>query len=168
MAKGSAEPTPARTPTVPFGGIRVIAEVVMQMNKIIELEATPRMGLSFASSLIAFRPKGVAAFDRPKMLAVKLMMIAPMAGWSSGTSGKRRRVSGASRCAIQRIIPASLPICIRPSTKIMMPVRLITSWTELFALSSICVLTACMRDWSSTTSPSGVWRTISTSPAKAA
>ena len=50
---------------------------------------------------MALRPKGVAALPTPIMLAEMLRIIAPMAGESAGTSGKRRRMTGRSARAME-------------------------------------------------------------------
>jgi hypothetical protein len=112
-----------------------MAEVLIARKSTIGLEATPGSGFNRSSSTIAFRPKGVAALPSPKMLAAKFITIELMAGWSGGTSGKRRRSRGASFPAIHRSRPPSRAIRITPSMKIMMPVRRITSSTPALALA---------------------------------
>ena len=67
MDPALSEPSAARVAITPVGS-RVTAEVLMARKSAIELVATPFTGLSFSSSTIAFRPKGVAAFPRPSML----------------------------------------------------------------------------------------------------
>ena len=80
IAQGSAELAAARTPIVPSGGSRVIAELLMARNSTIASEAEPEWRLRRASSDIAFSPKGVAALPSPTTFEAMFMIIAPMAG----------------------------------------------------------------------------------------
>ena len=77
---GGDLPAARSAPTVPLGGINVMAEVLIARKSTMGFEATPGSGFSFASSDMAFRPKGVAALPRPSMLAAMFMIMAPMAG----------------------------------------------------------------------------------------
>jgi hypothetical protein len=135
IAKGSADPAAARTATVPLGGSRVIAEVLMARNRTMAFEAEPGVGLSFSSSAMALSPKGVAALPRPKMLDAMFITMAPIAGWSAGTSGNKRRSRGARPRAMASRRPASKATRISPSMNTMMPTRPITSVTASLALS---------------------------------
>src|SRR6478736_8924908 len=63
-------------------------ELVLIARKVhIAFEATPGRGLSVSRSFIARMPSGVAALERPRMLAAMFISIEPMAGCSGGTSG---------------------------------------------------------------------------------
>ena len=79
------------------------------------------------------------------MLVAKFITSAPIAGCSGGTSGKRRRISGAIARAIARSSPPSIATRIRPSIRIMTPVRLMTSVTACFAPSKLAADTSCIR-----------------------
>ena len=100
-------------------GMSWIDAVLIARKVHIALEATPGRGLSFSSRLIARRPSGVAALPRPSMFAAMFMSIAPIAGCSAGTSGKRRTISGRSARArictkpdrsASRMIPSQIAI----------------------------------------------------------
>ena len=64
--------------TVP--GMSVRLDVVSARKVHMALDATPGVGLRRARSSIALSPSGVAAFPRPRMLAVSAMMIDALAG----------------------------------------------------------------------------------------
>ena len=134
IAHGSLELAAARTPIVPSGGSMVTAEALIARKRTIAFEAEPPPRLSFESSLIAFSPKGVAAFAMPSMFDAMFMTIAPMAGWSGGISGNSRRVSGVSVRATMSRSPASNTTRMSPRKKTMTPTSPITSCTALFAL----------------------------------
>ena len=56
-------------------------EAVFTVKKVhMALVAVPGMGLSFCNSVMARRPRGVAALARPSILAAIFMTMAPMAG----------------------------------------------------------------------------------------
>ena len=93
---------------------------------------------------MAFKPNGVAAFPSPSMLVAKFITMAPMAGWSAGTSGNKRRISGAISWEIQRSMPPWRATPIRPRKTTMVPVSAITRSTALRAESKIEADTACM------------------------
>ena len=80
MAAGSAEPAAARSAMVPVGAISVIAAVLMARKSTIESVATPGCGFRRESSLMALRPKGVAALPMPSTFEAKFITMAPMAG----------------------------------------------------------------------------------------
>ena len=92
MPKGSTEPAEARTPITPVGKM-LRPEVLIAKNSTMAFVATPGRRLRRLSSCIALMPKGVAALVRPIMFAAMFMIIAPMAGWSGGTSGKSRTIT---------------------------------------------------------------------------
>ncbi len=72
---------------------------------------------------MALIPKGVAALPRPSMLAAMFIVIAPMAGESDGTEGKRRRSTGRARRPSARTRPASSATFMRPSQSASTPAR---------------------------------------------
>jgi hypothetical protein len=145
IAHGSADCAAARTPMVPRGGSSVIDDALMARNSTIAFEAQGAPPLSRESSLMAFRPKGVAALPMPRMFDAKFMIIADIAGCSAGTSGKRRRISGASQRATASRRPASKAIRISPRKKTITPTSPITSWTADFACSKTAATTSPMR-----------------------
>jgi len=118
MAEGSAEPFSARSPMIPVGS-RAMPLVLMARKSTMALLAVPLSALSSSSSFMAFRPKGVAALPRPRALAAMFMTMAPMAGWSGGTSGKSRTRTGRMRRAMKRRPPASSSTFIRPRKSAM-------------------------------------------------
>ena len=104
-------------------GSSVTDAVLMTRNRICASLAVSLEGLSFCSSCIALMPSGVAALSRPSMLAPMFMVIAPSAGWFAGTSGNRRRNSGARPRVRMSSMPARSPIFITPSHSAITPVR---------------------------------------------
>ena len=55
-------------------------EVLIARKRIIALVAVPLLVFRRSSSIIAFRPKGVAAFPKPSRLEDIFKIIAPIAG----------------------------------------------------------------------------------------
>ena len=76
---GSCEPAATRSPITPVGS-NVTDEVFMAKNSAIALLAVPLTGFSLSSSCIARMPNGVAALARPRALADRLRIMAPIAG----------------------------------------------------------------------------------------
>src|SRR5690625_5190886 len=68
-------------------GIKVKLDVFSAKNVIIDRDAVSEPLNAFICS-IALMPIGVAALPNPKIFAVKLDNIYPIAGWSAGISGK--------------------------------------------------------------------------------
>ena len=85
--------------------------------------AVPASGFSRSSSSMALIPNGVAALPRPSMLAAMFMVIAPMAGESGGTDGKRRRSTGRASRPSARTSPASSATFMSPSQRVRTPTR---------------------------------------------
>src|SRR2546427_1581331 len=108
IAAGAVEPAAARTAIVPVGGMRWMAALLITRNSTIGLVITPGYGFNRFNSTIALSPNGVAALPRPSMFAARFITIAPIAGWSGGTSGNRRRRIGESPRAITASSPPSL------------------------------------------------------------
>ena len=79
MPAGSWEPAATRNPMTPEGS-NVTADVLMARNSAMALLAVPLTGFSLSSSCIARIPNGVAAFPRPRALAEKFRIMAPIAG----------------------------------------------------------------------------------------
>ena len=102
-------------------GITVSPEVWMTRNMIWALLASSLRGFSVCKLSIAFRPKGVAALSRPRMLAKKFITMWPLAGWSRGTSGKMREKKGAMMRANKLMAPAFSPTFMMPSHRVMTP-----------------------------------------------
>jgi hypothetical protein len=61
-------------------GIKVIQEVFNAINVHIASDASGLLWFNSCNSCMAFIPKGVAAFPKPSMLALRFRIIAPMAG----------------------------------------------------------------------------------------
>src|ERR1017187_5959631 len=98
MSVGLAEPRVSRI-AITVAGTSVSAVVLIVRNMHIAFVAVPATGFSLLSSSIAFNPSGVAAFESPRKFAVMFITIAPMAGWSGGTSGKTRVMIGLTTLA---------------------------------------------------------------------
>ena len=118
IAAGSVDPCRARSPMMPVGS-RARPLVLMARNSTIAFVAVPFSALSASSSFMAFKPKGVAALPRPSALAAMFMTMAPMAGWSGGTSGKSRTSTGRIMRAMNFRPPASSTTFIRPRNRAM-------------------------------------------------
>ncbi len=82
---------------------------------------------SFSSSFMAARPRGVAALPSPKRLAAMFMEMAFMAGLSSESSRKRKRVIGRNIRLMASVRPLRSATRITPLQRQMVPVREITS-----------------------------------------
>ena len=144
MLAGSRAPSPARMAMTPVGSTAT-PEVLMARNRTIALVATPGRRLSFSSSCMARTPKGVAAFPRPSTLAAMFMIIAPIAGWSGGTSGNRRTITGRMNRARASSPPADSTIFMRPRKSVMAPTSPMASSTADLAPSSAALPTAGIR-----------------------
>ena len=120
MAVGFFAPLAARMATA-VAGMSCTLLVLIARKVHMAFVAVPGCGLSPSKSFMARSPNGVAALPSPSMLAAMFITIAPIAGWSPGTSGKSRRITGrnarASTCtrperSARRMIPshtASVP-----------------------------------------------------------
>ena len=84
------------------------------------------------SSFIAFKPSGVAALPSPSILAAIFKTIDPIAGWSTGTSGKSLIVIGLIIFAMIFISPDSSAIFIMPNHRAMIPINPIAISTAVF------------------------------------
>lgn len=62
-----------------------------------------------SSSSMAFSPAGVAAQPRPSILAIILVEIWAAAGWSSGISGNKSRITGLTFSVSATMSPGPLP-----------------------------------------------------------
>jgi biotin transporter BioY len=70
-------------------------ELVLSAKKVhIAFVATPFFGFKSFRCAIAFNPSGVAALLTPSMFAAMFIIIAPIAGWFAGISGKSRDMIG--------------------------------------------------------------------------
>src|SRR5690606_22519585 len=96
---GSTEPNIARSAIIEIG-IMVSPEAFSTKNIICASDAVSLSGLISCNSLIALSPNGVAALSSPRMLALKFMMIDPVAGWFFGIDGNKREKKGPTRRAI--------------------------------------------------------------------
>ena len=122
-------------------GIRVTEDVFMAKKVTIASVAVSFFLLSFCSSSMAFRPKGVAALPKPKILAEIFIIMAPMAGWSGGTSGNKRTITGFKALDMIFIRPESSAIFIMPSHMAITPIRPKASSTAVLAFSMAAVVT---------------------------
>ncbi len=120
-AAGLCEPKAVRR-AMTWVGNRVTLAVFSARNSTMASLAVPRWGLRRSSSCMARRPKGVAALDKPRTLAAMFISIAPMAGWSGGTSGNRRCTSGRSRRAKPAIRPPASATFMMPRNSAMVPI----------------------------------------------
>ena len=111
-------------------------DVLIARKSTMALVATPLCRFRVSSSTMALMPKGVAAFPSPSMLAPMFMIMALIAGWSAGTSGKSRTMIGRSDRANARSTPASWATCIRPKNSAMVPTSPIARVTEAPAAAS--------------------------------
>src|SRR3954466_774274 len=99
MAVGRFDPDAARM-AIAVVGMSWTEAVFMARKVHMAFVATPGCGLSVSRSRMARNPSGVAALPRPSMFAAIFISIAPIAGCSGGTSGKRRLMTGRSARAI--------------------------------------------------------------------
>ena len=102
-------------------GISTGPAVCSTRNMIWALEAVSLSGFSSCKLCIAFSPNGVAALSRPSILAEKLIIICPLAGWFGGTSGNSRVKNGPMMRDSSRIAPAFSPMLRMPRKNVMMP-----------------------------------------------
>ena len=136
ISVGLAAPKMERS-TIIASGITVRPEVFKPRNMICAFDAVSLSGLSSCISFIAFNPRGVAALSKPRILALKFMMIEPVAGWFRGISGNNREKNGPT--ILERIgtIPPFSPIFIMPSHKDIIPVRYNESSKPVLAMSNV-------------------------------
>jgi len=138
---GSREPAAARS-AITDVGIRVMQEVLSARNSACASLAVPLCGLSLSSSSMARMPNGVAALPSPNALADRFSTIAPIAGWSGGTSLNARVISGRMILAMTVSRPASSATFIRPRNSARMPISPIASMTERSAASIMAAVSA--------------------------
>ncbi len=79
IASGIAEPMLARIPITPSGKSETLVALMARKSTIASL-ALAGVRLIFCNSVIAFRPKGVAALPSPSTFDARFMIIAPIAG----------------------------------------------------------------------------------------
>ena len=89
-----------------------------------------------SSSFIAFNPAGVAAHPRPRIFAIKFVVICSCALCSFGRSGKRKRITGRIFFAALPMIPACAAISMIPHQNDIIPIIVIQSVTASFEESS--------------------------------
>ena len=77
--------------------------------------AVPLCLFRLSKACMAFIPKGVAALPKPRMFDDMFIIMALMAGWSPGTSGKSRVITGFSLRAITLKRPAFSATFIKPN-----------------------------------------------------
>jgi hypothetical protein len=126
-------------------GISWTLLVLMTRKVHIASVAVPTFLLSLLSSSIALSPSGVAALARPSMFAEMFISIAPIAGWSGGTSGKSLVVTGLRNLERTATIPDCSAIFISPSQRDMMPISPIASSTAIFAYLMMPSLVTALR-----------------------
>ena len=122
----------------------VIEEVLIARKRTIESVAVPLCGLMRSSSCIARIPKGVAALPSPITLADKFIIIAPIAGCPSGTSGNKRTKIGLISLAMIVSSPPFSATFIKPKKSAITPMRPNTRVTESLAESMIPAPSACI------------------------
>src|SRR5665648_651416 len=118
ISVGLREPACIRT-AITVAGISVIQEVFKARKVIIAGLATSGVEFSFWSSCIAFSPKGVAALPKPKILALKFIIIAPSAGLLGLRDGNKRRTAGPKTRARPFMKPASSAKRMSPNHKLI-------------------------------------------------
>ncbi len=138
---GVVAPSEARSAMTPEGSTATPL-VLIARKSTIALVAVPFVLLSASSSCIALMPNGVAALPRPSTLAAMFMIIAPMAGWSAGTSGKSRTITGRIIRASTSRPPAASSTFMSPRNSVIAPARLMARSTLPFAPSSAALPTA--------------------------
>ncbi len=72
---------------------------------------------------MAFKPNGVAALSSPSMFAEKFITNCPFAGWFFGISGNNFEKKGPTIRDNTEIAPAFSPIFIKPSQRVITPVK---------------------------------------------
>ena len=107
-----------------------------------------RSSSSEDSSFIAFRPNGVAAQPRPRILAMTLEAMYSSDGCPAGMSGNRKRMTGESRPDRRSIRPDAFAICIRPIQRDIIPSMVMQSVTASLEESSAAAPTSAMRPFS--------------------
>jgi len=115
----SRAPRAARPPV----GRSARPDVLIARNSAIASVAVPFLPFRRSSSPIALIPNGVAALARPSMLLEMFRIIALIAGWSVGTEGKSRRITGEIARATTRMRPASCATRISPRKNAITPTR---------------------------------------------
>ena len=122
MPAGSTDPAAARSAITPVGN-KVTLEVLMAKKSTMGSVAVPGWELSLSSSCMARIPKGVAAFPRPRAFEDRFSIMAPMAGCSGGTPGKRRTISGRIRRATSVNMPPASATFMSPRNRVITPIR---------------------------------------------
>jgi hypothetical protein len=139
MLVGLTDPSIARSAIIEMG-IMVSPEALSTKNMICAFDAVSLSGFISCSSFIALRPRGVAALSSPRILALKFMMIEPVAGWFLGISGKSLEKKGPTTLESNGTIPPFSPIFIRPNQSDITPASPIEISNPVFAISKV--------DWS--------------------
>src|SRR5690625_2683740 len=93
MTVASAPPAAARSATAVVG-TNVRQALLRAKNVIIAGVTVFGSSLTVCSCSIALSPKGVAAFARPRMLAVMFIAMEPRDGWFLGKLGNNGRSNG--------------------------------------------------------------------------
>ena len=117
-------------------GIRVRPDACSAMNMIWALDATSLFGFNSCKLSIAFKPKGVAALSRLSRLALKFIIICPVAGWPLGISGNILEKNGQIILDKSRTPPAFSAILKKPMNRARIPMSgIIMSTTAFLAVS---------------------------------
>ena len=111
------------------------------------LDAVPLVAFRVSSCSMARMPNGVAALPSPIALAAMLRIIDPIAGWSAGTSGNSRTISGRTVRAMMVSSPPSSATFIRPRNRAMTPISPNANVTDPVAASIIAVPSSCIGPW---------------------
>ena len=121
MAEGFFDPAAAST-AMAVTGMSWTEPVLIARKVHIAFVAVPGNLLRVSKSLIARRPRGVAAFTSPSILAAIFNTMEPIAGCSTGTSGNSRRSTGCRKRASAWTRPAFSARRIRPSQTVITPI----------------------------------------------
>src|SRR5690606_16749186 len=123
MALGLGAPAWARRAMAVVGS-RVATALLRARKVMMAGDTVLGRGFSVCSSFMAFNPKGVAPWARPRTLAVRFMAMALKAIWLRGTPGNSGRRIGVMSRARAASSPAFSAMRLRPNQTAMMARRL--------------------------------------------
>ena len=116
-------PTVAARTAITLVGINANPAACKHKNIICALLALVLSGFNSCKLSIALIPKGVAALSNPSILALKFIIICPLAGCPLGTSGNNLEKNGPTIFDKKRIPPAFSAILIKPINKAIIPIK---------------------------------------------
>ena len=134
MSVGLAAFEPARKAMM-LTGINCKPDACRQRNIICALEALVLSGLISCKLAMAFNPKGVAALSSPNRLALKFIIMCPIAGWPFGTSGNILEKKGPMILDNRLMPPAFSAIPMNPINKAITPINPRERFTAVLQVS---------------------------------